>query len=326
MAESRTVVAVVYDDLQLLDFAGPIEVLEAANRILGRPEYRRIIVSPDGKRVRSSSGVDIGVDAALGSVARDSGAIDTLVVVGGFGASDLADNPHVGRHIRALAARSRRITSVCSGALMLAGAGLLDGYRATTHWSATKDIARRYPAVTVEPDQIYVRDGNRWTSAGVTAGIDLALALVADDHGTELSHSIARWLVVFAQRPGGQAQFSAQLRSQAARTPAVRAVQLWAPDHLDGDLGVSALAKRAEMSERNFARIFRAETGETPAAYVENLRVEAARRLLETTDLTVAAIARTVGFKHSETLHRAVARRLATTPDRYRQHFATKAS
>jgi transcriptional regulator GlxA family with amidase domain len=160
----------------------------------------------------------------------------------------------------------------------------------------------------------------------VTAGIDLALALVEDDHGAELAHEVAGWLVVFTRRPGGQAQFSAQLRAQAARTPAIREVQLWLPDHLDRDLTVARLAERAGMSERSFARAFRAETGTTPAAHVEALRVEAARQLLETTDLTVAAVATRVGFNHPETLHRAVARRLGTTPDRYRQHFARRAS
>ncbi|WP_052372542.1 GlxA family transcriptional regulator [Amycolatopsis taiwanensis] len=174
----------------------------------------------------------------------------------------------------------------------------------------------------VEPDRIYVHDRNRWTSAGVTAGIDLALAMVEDDHGTELAQFIARGFVVFARRPGGQAQFSAQLRAQPARTPAIRAVQHWLPDHLDEDLSVAALARRAGMSERNFARAFRIETDSTPAAFVESLRVEAARRLLETTDLTVGAIARTVGYKHGETLHRVFSRHLATTPERYRQHFS----
>ncbi len=173
----------------------------------------------------------------------------------------------------------------------------------------------------VEPDQIYVHDGNRWTSAGVTAGIDLALALVEDDHGIGVAQTIARWLVVFTRRPGGQSQFSTQLRAQDARTPAVRAVQQWLPDHLAEDLDIATLATRAGMSTRNFSRLFRAETGQTPAVFVESLRVEAARRLLATTDLTIDAVARSVGFKHAETLHRAIARRLATTPARYRQHF-----
>jgi transcriptional regulator GlxA family with amidase domain len=160
----------------------------------------------------------------------------------------------------------------------------------------------------------------------VTAGIDLALALVDDDHGPELAHTVARWLVVFTRRPGGQAQFSAELQSQPGRTPSIAGVQQWMPDNLDDDLTVDALARRATMSPRTFARVFRNETGTTPAAYVESLRVEAARRLLETTDLTVDAVAASVGFRHGETLHRAFRRRVGTTPDRYRQHFARRVS
>ncbi|MFE3702365.1 GlxA family transcriptional regulator, partial [Nocardia tengchongensis] len=209
-----------------------------------------------------------------------------------------------------------------AGARLRAAAGLRDGYRATTHWGATALLAQRYPRVTVEPDRIYVRDRNRWTSAGMSAGVDLALALVEDDHGRETAAMIARVYVVFTRRPGGQAQFSAQLRSQPARTPAIRAVQQWLPDHLGAELTVSELAARAGMSERHFARAFRAETGCTPAAFVEDLRVEAARRLLESTELTIGAIARQVGYRHGETLHRVFTRRLATTPERYRQHFA----
>jgi transcriptional regulator GlxA family with amidase domain len=176
--------------------------------------------------------------------------------------------------------------------------------------------------VTVEPDRIFVHDRDRWTSAGVTAGIDLTLALVDADLGPEVAHQVAAHLVVFARRPGGQAQFSAQLRAQVAHTPAIAELQRWLPDHLTDDLTVERLAERANQSPRSFARSFRAETGSTPAAHVEELRVEAARRLLETTDLGVAAIAPRVGLKHAETLHRAFVRQVGTTPDRYRQHFA----
>jgi transcriptional regulator GlxA family with amidase domain len=208
---------------------------------------------------------------------------------------------------------------------VLAAAGLLDGYQATTHW-ASCDLLAGHRAVEVLPDRIYVRDRDRWTSAGVTAGIDLALALVEDDHGAELVHTICGWLVVFVRRPGGQAQFSAQLQAQPARRSSIDELQRWLPDHLADDLTVEALADRAGMSERSFGRVFRAETGTTPAAYVESLRVEAARRLLETSDLTVAVVARAVGLRHAETLHRAFRRRVGTTPDRYRQHFGLRAS
>lgn len=315
----RTIVLVAFDRMQLLDLAGPVEVFSNANDIAGGGAYRLLVATPGGRRVRTTSGIEVGADIAL-SEAPDS--FDTLVVVGGRGTRQLiADEPFLAG-IRDLAGRARRITSVCSGSFLLAAAGLLDGYRATTHWGSCDLLTDGWPEVEVLPDQIYVHDRDRWTSAGVTAGIDLSLALVEADHGPELAHQVAAWLVVFARRPGGQAQFSAQLQAQAARTPAIAEVQRWLPDHLGEDLTVDRLAERAGMSPRSFSRTFRAETGTTPAAHVEELRVEAARRLLETTDQTVAAIARHVGLRHAETLHRAFARRVGTTPDRYRQHFA----
>ena len=221
---------------------------------------------------------------------------------------------------------SRAVGSVCTGAFVLAAARLLDGYAATTHWASCDSFAAHHPTVDVQPDRIYVRDRDRWTSAGVTAGIDLALAIVEEDHGAALVHEAAGWLVVFAQRPGGQSQFSAQLRASPATTPSIADLQRWIPDHLDEDLGVDALAARVAMSPRNFARVFVRETGVTPATYVEELRVEAARRLLESTPDTVAAVAERVGLRHAETLHRAFRRRVGTTPDQYRQHFARRAS
>lgn len=319
MSSPRTIVLVAFDRLQLLDLAGPIEVFDAAERVAGGGIYDTIVVTPDGARVRSTSRVEIGGD---GSLADAPPSFDTLVVVGGRGTrSLLGDEPFLSR-VRELASRADRVTSVCTGALVLGAAGLLDGHRATTHWDSCAELAGLSDQIEVLPDQIYVHDRDRWTSAGVTAGIDLALALVEADHGPELAHEVAGWLVVFARRPGGQAQFSIQLQAQAARSPAIAEVQRWLPDHLDADLTVERLAERAGMSPRTFARTFRAETGTTPAAHVEELRVEGARRLLETTDLTIAAIARSVGLKHAETLHRAFVRRVGTTPDRYRQHFS----
>jgi transcriptional regulator GlxA family with amidase domain len=218
------------------------------------------------------------------------------------------------------------VASVCTGAFLLAEAGLLDGRRATTHWARCDALQRRFPAVRVERDPIFVRDGNVFTSAGVTAGMDLALDLVEEDCGRDVALTVARWLVMFLRRPGGQSQFSAQLRAQRATTTSIAELRAWLGDHLDENLVVEALAERAGMSPRTFARVFRRETGTTPAAFVEELRVESARRLLETTDLTVAAVAGRVGMKHAETLHRAFHRRLGTTPDRYRQHFSRRAS
>jgi transcriptional regulator GlxA family with amidase domain len=321
----RTVAVVVYDGCQLLDLAGPADVLQGATLLGASPPYRTIVVSPDGSTVRAENGITIGADASLRRLARGGTAIDTVLVVGGTGVDAFGADTRVATDLRRLSVRARRTTSVCSGALALATAGLLDGYRATTHWSLCSRLAARHPDVHVEPDHIYVHDRDRWTSAGVTAAIDLALALVEDDHGPDLAHDIARWLVVFVRRPGGQAQFSAQLLAAPGRSPGIVEVQRSMPDHLDGDLSVDALARRAGMSPRHFARIFRDETGTTPAAFVEALRVEAARRLLETSDRTVSAVAAAVGLRHAETLHRAFLRRLGTTPDRYRQHFRRQA-
>jgi transcriptional regulator GlxA family with amidase domain len=215
---------------------------------------------------------------------------------------------------------------VCTGAFLLAKAGLLDGRRATTHWASCAELARRYPDTRVEPDPIFVRDGNVFTSAGVTAGMDLTLALVEDDLGREVALEAARWLVVFLKRPGGQAQFSAQLAAQTADRAPLRELQAWIPDHLDEDLSVAALARRACMSDRNFARAFRRETGMTPAAYVEAARVERARIALESGDLAVEEVARQAGFGTVETMRRAFRRRVGVSPINYRARFRTEAA
>jgi transcriptional regulator GlxA family with amidase domain len=314
------VVFVAFDGFQLLDLAGPVEVLRAANLLGASPNYETSVATPGGEPVTSASDVTILPDRSLRGLRRAD--TDTLVVVGGLGVDAAIDTPGFLDDLEAASRHTRLTASVCTGALALAAAGLLDGRQATTHWASCDRLAARHPLVDVLPDRIHVRDGDVWTSAGVTAGIDLALAMVEEDHGRELAHQVAGWLVVFAQRPGGQVQFSAQLRAQAATTPSIADVQRWMVDHLGDDLTVAALAERAHMSERSFARAFRAETGTTPAAHVEAVRVEAARRLLETTDLTVGAVARSVGFAHGETLHRVFLKRVGTTPDRYRQHFA----
>ena len=324
--DAHEVVLVAFDGFQSLDLTGPAEVLRSATRLGAQPPYRVRIATPRGDAVRSESGITIGAGVSLAALARGRERIDTLVVVGGDGTRVAREDPRFVAHLGAVAGRSRRVTSVCTGALLLAAAGLLDGYEVTTHWSACDAFAERHPAVSVHADRIFVRDRDRWTSAGVTAGIDLFLAVVEHDHGAELAHQVAGWLVVFVRRPGGQSQFSAQLRTQPPTSSPIADVQRWLVDHLGDDLGVEALAEHARMSPRTFARIFRRETGTTPAAYVEDVRLETARRLLETTDLTVAAVAARVGMKHVETLHRAFRRRVGTTPDRYRQHFNSQAS
>ncbi len=337
---------VVYDQFQSLDLTGPLEVFDHASRLLGdghdESQYRSRILGPGGSwspsrpiggespanrrqggAVRSSSGLTVAVDGSVAGAADGDEPIGTLVVVGGLGSDAAAADPAFVDDIDRLAGRARRITSVCSGALVLAATGRLDGRRATTHWARCTQLADRHPHVDVDPDAIYVRDGDVWTSAGVTAGMDLALALVTDDHGPDLAHAVAGWLVMFVQRAGGQSQFSPQL-TPAARAEPLRDLQSWIGANLGTDLSVTALARRAAMSERHLTRLFTGELGTTPAAYVESVRIDAARRLLETTDLTVAQVASRVGFRSDAVLHRAFGRTVRTTPGTYRRHFAAR--
>ena len=306
------VVIVVHDHIQSLDVSGPAEVFAAAG-------HQVRVVSVDGQPVRSESGLTLLPDGDLASV---RGPVDTLVVAGGPGTLEALVDQRLIAWLRRVAPRCRRITSVCSGAFLLAEAGLLDGRRATTHWSVCDALAAHYPSVTVEPDSIYVRDGSVWTSAGVTAGMDLALALVEADHGRDAALAIARRFVLFLRRPGTQAQFSAQLSAQVAERDVLQDVQAHIADHPGADLSVEALAARAGMSVRNFARSFRAEVGTTPARYVEAVRVEAARRRLEETDDGVEAIASACGFGTAETMRRSFLRALRVPPAEYRRRFA----
>jgi transcriptional regulator GlxA family with amidase domain len=253
-------------------------------------------------------------------------AIDTLIVAGGLGTRAAVSDPALIAWLRRAAPRVRRLASVCSGAFLLAEAGLLDGRRATTHWSSCADLARRYPRVKVEPDPIFVRDGNVYTSAGVTSGMDLALALVEEDHGRELALAVARWLVLFLKRPGGQSQFSAQLSVQLASRQPLQELQAWIVENVHADLSVAALAARAGMSPRNFARVFTREIGVTPARFVETARVEAARRQLEDDGSQgVENVAAACGFGSAETLRRAFLRTLRVSPTDYRSRFQAAA-
>jgi len=315
--DRRRVVIVVFDGVQSLDVTGPLEVFVGAARV--RPgTYDVTLTSRDAGSVVTSSGVGLGVPRRLAEV---RGPIDTLLVAGGDGVdAALADRRLVAAITRA-AGQARRIASVCTGAFLLAEAGLLEGRRATTHWHSCARLAERYPAIDVDPEPIFVRDGNTWTSAGVTAGIDLALALVEDDLGADVSRLLARWLVVYLQRPGGQSQFSAPLRVASPTRPGLRDVLAWIAEHPETDCSVAALAARAGMSERTLARSFRAECGTTPAEHVEAVRLEAARRSLETSDLTIAAVAARCGFGTVETMFRAFQRRLRVTPNDYRRRF-----
>jgi transcriptional regulator GlxA family with amidase domain len=250
--------------------------------------------------------------------------VDTVLVAGGRGANDASRQAALLSQLRRIEKLARRFGSVCTGAMVLGAAGLLEERRATTHWGHAAELAERFPSVKVDPDAIYVKDGHLYTSAGVTAGIDLALALVEEDHGREVALAVARELVVFARRPGGQTQFSVQLAAQAEERK-LRAGQRWMIAHPDADLSIEASAKRSGMSVRHFGRVFAREVGETPAAWVEAMRVERARALLEETDRSVEAVAADCGFGSPETMRRAFLRRVRVSPRAYRERFQSRA-
>jgi transcriptional regulator GlxA family with amidase domain len=318
MAPVRTkrIVVVAFPEVQALDVFGPSEVFSVAHRYsTARYSIELVAVEPS---IVTSSGIRLQMHSAL---ADCTGPIDTLIVAGGDATRQAARDGALIAWLRAAAPRSRRVASVCTGAFLLARAGLLDGRRATTHWEACEELARRYPHVSVDPDPIFVRDGDVYTSAGVTAGIDLALAMLEDDHGPEVARMVARSLVLFLRRPGGQSQFSAAMASQPAEREPLRELQAWLADNLAGDLSVPALAERACMSPRNFARAFKREVGMTPASYVEALRVERARALLETSQAAVDEVARSCGFGTVETMRRSFRRRLGVSPGHYRDRF-----
>jgi len=314
----RTVLIVLFDRVQSLDVTGPLEVFAGARDHHGERAYRVRTASLGGAQVRTTSGLAIVPDGDL----RDEGQADPpdlLIVPGGAGAR--CGDPDLVGWIRAHAPRSSRVASVCTGAFLLAEAGLLDGRRATTHWSQCAALRDQYPAVKVDPDPIFVKDGNVATSAGVTAGIDLALALVEDDLGRDMALAIARHLVVFLRRPGNQAQFSAQLSAQVADRAPLRDVQQWIAEHPSGDLSIEALAERARLSPRHFARAFAAEVGMPPGRYVERSRLEAARRHLEDTAAGIAQTARACGYRTPEAMRRAFIEALGVSPAEYRRRF-----
>ena len=313
----RRVVIVAVPELQALDAVGPAEVFHTASLVAGGDAYTVELVAPQGGPIATSS-VAVVADR---SFADCRGRIDTLLIAGGRGTRTAIEDPAIVDWVRGAAGRSRRVASVCTGSFLLAEAGLLDGRRATTHWAYCAQLADRYPSVTVAPAPIFVRDGDVTTSAGVTAGMDLALAFVEEDHGREVALTVARSLVLFLKRPGGQAQFSAQLAAQQSEREPLRELQVWIADNLDADLSVPALAARVHMSERHFARAFRAGTGMTPAAFVEAARVERARMALESGDVPVEGVARLAGFGTVETMRRAFRRRVGVAPSDYRGRF-----
>src|SRR6516162_6505424 len=316
----RAIEVLTFPAVQLLDIAGPVQVFASANDLVanagGAPPYRLKLVTQGDQGVVSSAGVTL----AAGPLSRRSEALDTLLVAGGQGVEAAAANPALVDWLRQRAAQARRVASVCTGAFLLAAAGLLDGRRAVTHWKDCARLAQRFPAVRVEPDPIFVRDGTIWTSAGVTAGIDLALALVEEDLGRSVAVAVARYLVVFLKRPGGQAQFSASLALQAAEDK-FGALHDWIKGHLADDLSLAVLADKANMSERSFSRHYAEATGHTPARAIELLRVEVARSLLLESRLPVKRVAERCGFGSEETMRRSFLRLLAVTPQDYRSRF-----
>ncbi|HEY7951423.1 MAG TPA: GlxA family transcriptional regulator [Solirubrobacteraceae bacterium] len=323
----REVLIVVYPGVQSLDLTGPLEVFSGAQLLLelepddARPGYHVTVLSGDGAPIETSSGLTITPDTSLSNAPAD---IDTLIVAGGYGCIHASEDLALIDWLRHASAAARRTASVCTGAFLLAQAGLLNGRRATTHWASAQELAKRYPAVEVDPDPIFLRDGDIWTSAGVTAGMDLALALVEEDLDRELALTLARHLVLFLRRPGNQSQFSATLAAQEPQREPLREAQRYAVENPAADLSVEAMAERAHLSPRHFARSFRAEVGVTPARYIEHVRLEAARRRLEDTSDSVGAIADSCGFGTPETMRRAFLRALGVGPAEYRRRFHTQ--
>ncbi|WP_225647349.1 GlxA family transcriptional regulator [Bradyrhizobium australafricanum] len=317
----RSIEVLAYPAVQLLDVTGPLQVFATANALAAKAgnaePYEVRVVAKDGPSVESSAGVGLAVHPLP---AIDT-AVDTLVIPGGDGVNAAAADAVLVDWVRERAGQARRTASVCTGAFLLATSGVLDGRRAATHWGFCAELAERFPDVRVEPDPIFVRDGSFWTSAGVTSGIDLALALVEEDLGRTAALAVARYLVVFFKRPGGQAQFS-EILSLQATDDRFSALHDWISNHLAGDLSLSTLAKQAGMSERSFSRHYAEATGLTPARAIERLRVEGARHLLSETRLPIKRISQRCGFGSEETMRRSFLRLLSTTPRDYRARFA----
>jgi transcriptional regulator GlxA family with amidase domain len=318
----RVVDVLAYPAVQLLDVTGPVQVFASANDIIARAggarPYLLKVVAQVGEGVTTSAGVAL----AAGPLTQRGEPLDTLLIAGGEGAEAAAENPVLVDWVRQRAMQARRIASVCTGAFLLAAAGMLDGRRAAKHWMYCAKLAQRFPKVHVEPDPIFVRDGQVWTSAGVTAGIDLALALVEEDLGRSVALAVARYLVVFLKRPGGQAQFSAALALQAAEDK-FGALHDWINGHLADDLSLSVLADQAGMSERSFSRHYAEATGQTPARAIERLRAEAAQRLLLESRLPIKRIAQRCGFGSEETMRRSFLRLIEAAPQDYRSRFGS---
>ncbi len=314
----RKVVIVGFPGVQALDVVGPYDVFTGASLLTGGG-YDVVMVSVGGQPVQTATGL-----AFVATPLPDpDDPIDTVVLPGGAGVDAARSDAELVAWIKTVAAHARRIVTVCTGAFLAAEAGLLAGQRVTTHWAFAERLAREFPAIDVDADPIFVRSSDTvWTAAGVTAGIDLTLALIEEDHGTELAQTVARWLVLYLRRPGGQTQFAAPVWMPRARRDSIREVQETIEAEPGGPHSIDDLARRAAMSPRHFTRVFTAEIGEAPGHYVERIRTEAARRQLEETNDTVVAIAARCGFGTAETMRRNFLRRVGVSPDQYRKAFA----
>jgi transcriptional regulator GlxA family with amidase domain len=314
-----------FPNVQVLDVTGPLEVFSRASRWLrdhGKRAdhvYQVEIIGLERGAFRTSSGLRLHAEHGIADAGRG---IDTLMIAGGLGVGQYRSNRPLLRWIRQQSGQVRRLASICTGAFLLAEAGLLNGKRATTHWNHCANFARDFPDVRVEPDTLFVREGTLYTSAGVTSGMDLALALVEEDFGREVALATARELVMFLKRPGGQAQFSAQLAVQLAEHEPLRDLQAYILEHPDDDLAIDRLARRVAMSPRNFARLFAREVGTTPARFVAAARVETARRLLEETSDPLEAVCEKSGLGTPESMRRTFLRTLGIPPGRYRERFS----
>ncbi|MCX5384852.1 GlxA family transcriptional regulator [Streptomyces sp. NBC_00083] len=318
--EQRRVVVVGYDQAELLDIACVTTSLITANRLGASPAYAVDVATPGGRAVTCEAGLTLQGQRFL---ERVKGPLDTMIVSGGLGHEAAADSPLIIGHIRRLARESRRVASVCTGATVLAAAGLLDGKRATTHWSYAQQLACNYPEIDVDPAPIYIRDGRVSTAAGVTSALDLTLAFIEEDHGSELARGVARGLVTYLHRPGNQAQMSMFTTAPALTNGLVRRVVDHIVGHLAGDLSATALAAYAGVSERHLTRLFIDQLGQAPGRFVRNARTEAAAQLLASTSLPMARVAARCGFGSAETLRQAFAGRYGTSPSRYRATQST---
>jgi transcriptional regulator GlxA family with amidase domain len=324
----RRVVIMAFEGMQSLDAVGPFETFSGANRVprsgarTDSPAYTVTLVSLTGGEVKAESGLGLLTVQLPDPVpsSRDE-RIDTLVIPGGDGVHAARSDAELLTWIRAAAPKCRRVATVCTGAFLAAEAGLLDGRTVTTHWARAERLATEFPRLRVDADPIYVRDGKYWSSAGVTAGIDLALTLVEEDLGTEVAQTVARWLVMFLHRPGGQTQFATSVWAKRAERSAIRLVQNLVESSPGADHRVPSMAGAAAMSVRQFNRVFASEVGEPPGRFVERVRTEVARRELETTNDTLDVIAGRCGFGTAETLRRVFKRRLNVSPDSYRRRF-----